>query len=47
MSSIQRFLAVKFIRMAHAEMTNSLLARNVDITSVMTRYFTKNGTKRA
>ena len=41
MSSRKRFLAVKFIRMAHAEMTNSLVARNVDISSVMTRYLTK------
>ena len=47
MSSRKRFLAVKFIRMAHAEMTNSLVARNVDISSVMTRYLTKNGAKRA
>ena len=47
MSSRKRFLAVKFIRMAHAEMTNSLVARNVDISLVMTRYLTKNGAKRA
>ena len=42
----KRFLAVNIIRVAHTGMKNSLVARNVDISEVLTRYLTKKLGKR-
>ena len=41
MSPRNRFLAANIIRVAHTGMTNSFVARNVDISEVLTRYLIK------
>ena len=46
MSPRKRFLAVNIIRVAHTGMTNSLVARNVDISEVLTRYLTNKWVKK-
>ena len=45
MSPRKRFLAVNIIRVAHNGMANSLVAHNVDISEVLTRYLTNMGQK--
>ena len=46
MSPIKRFLTVNIIRVVHTGMANSLVARNVDISEILSRYLTRNGAKR-